>query len=276
MTTVYTLSQASASLQIVPERGGIITHWQIADQDILYLDQERFADPSLSVRGGIPILFPICGNLPNNEFHYQGQTYTLKQHGFARDMAWQVKQQTENHLVLALTDTPETLAHYPFPFALELTYTLAATALTIQAHLQNPGATAIPFSLGFHPYFLAPDKTNLGLDIPATSLIDQKTQISHPFAGTFDWAAPELDLAFPALSHPQVHMHNRAIGQHLTLTFSPDYATFVFWTLAGKEYVCLEPWTAPRNALNTGDHLLLVEPGGAWSSEFQLAVTLPH
>jgi len=27
------------------------------------MDTERFKDPTLSVQGGIPLLFPICGNL---------------------------------------------------------------------------------------------------------------------------------------------------------------------------------------------------------------------
>jgi galactose mutarotase-like enzyme len=74
----YTLADedASSSLEVVPERGGMITRWQICGQDILYLDADRFADPGLSVRGGIPILFPICGNLPDNAFLYQGKTYT--------------------------------------------------------------------------------------------------------------------------------------------------------------------------------------------------------
>jgi galactose mutarotase-like enzyme len=70
-----------AYLEVVPARGGIITRWQICGEDILYLDRERFKDPNLSVRGGVPILFPICGNLPDNTYQHQGRNYTLKQHG---------------------------------------------------------------------------------------------------------------------------------------------------------------------------------------------------
>ena len=32
------------------------------------------------------------------------------------------------------------------------------------------------------------------------------------------------------------------------------------FTLAGKDYVCLEPWTAPGNALNTGEDLIVLAP----------------
>jgi galactose mutarotase-like enzyme len=38
---------------------------------------------------------------------------------------------------------------------------------------------------------------------------------------------------------------------------------WVVWTVQGKDYVCLEPWTAPANALNTGESLIFLEPGGS-------------
>ena len=90
----YILSDraADSSLEVVPERGGIITRWQAGGHAMLYLDSERFANPELSVRGGIPILFPICGNLPDNTYTDGDTSYTLKQHGFARDLPWTVTQ----------------------------------------------------------------------------------------------------------------------------------------------------------------------------------------
>ncbi|MFM8008354.1 MAG: aldose epimerase, partial [Dolichospermum sp.] len=63
----YILSDKTAGTQIevVPERGGIITSWLVQGQEIFYMDSERFTHPDLSVRGGNPILFPLCGNLPD-------------------------------------------------------------------------------------------------------------------------------------------------------------------------------------------------------------------
>jgi len=119
----YILSDetAQSELEVVPERGGIITRWRVQGQEILYLDAERFANPDLSVRGGIPILFPICGNLPDNTYThhkknigekeepaaegttydetYNQQKYTLKQHGFARDLPWEVTEQVTQDFV---------------------------------------------------------------------------------------------------------------------------------------------------------------------------------
>ena len=50
-------------IKFCPDRGGIITNWVSDNKEILYFDEKRFLDKTKSIRGGIPILFPICGNL---------------------------------------------------------------------------------------------------------------------------------------------------------------------------------------------------------------------
>jgi galactose mutarotase-like enzyme len=156
-TYVLKDSSTAARLEVVPERGGLITRWQVAGQDILYFDAERFADPSKSVRGGIPILFPICGNLPENQYTWAGQTYTLKQHGFARDLPWTVADRAIEPsavaLTLTLTSTEQTRRQYPFDFQLQFTYRLRGRELALEQTFQNTGDRPMPFSTGLHPYF---------------------------------------------------------------------------------------------------------------------------
>jgi galactose mutarotase-like enzyme len=41
--------------------------------------------------------------------------------------------------------------------------------------------------------------------------------------------------------------------------------------LAGKDFVCLEPWTAPGNALNTGERLFTLRPGEQRECSLELA-----
>ena len=50
-------------IKFCPERGGVITNWVSDGNEILYFDEKRFMDKTKSIRGGIPILFPICGCL---------------------------------------------------------------------------------------------------------------------------------------------------------------------------------------------------------------------
>ena len=274
----YILTDASADslLEVVPERGGIITRWRVQGREILYLDAERFARPEMSVRGGIPILFPICGNLPDNTYTYQGQEYTLKQHGFARDLPWDVaKSEAKDDsasLTLILKSSKQTLAVYPFDFQLEFTYEFKGNWLGIWQRFVNHSSEPMPFSVGLHPYFLVSDKTDLKFEIPATQFQNQITKETHAFSGNFDFEQDELDLAFRPISNQKATVKGNS--QQLQLTWSSNYyGTLVFWTIKGKDYYCLEPWTAPRNALNTGTDLIYIEPGGEVQTWVNLDIT---
>ena len=261
----YILSDQTslARLEIVPERGGIVTRWAIQGQEILYLDQERFQDPTLSVRGGIPILFPICGNLPNNQYTHNQKSYTLPQHGFAREMPWQVIDQNTDSgasLTLRLTSNYATKKVYPFDFEVDFIYQLQGDHLSITQRYTNLSSEKMPFSTGLHPYFWVKDKSQLSFDIPANILQDHKTLDIRPFDGTFDLSQPEIDAAFKQISRQSASFSDRQRNLTLNLEYSDLYGTLVFWTLQDKDYICLEPWTAPRNALNTGEGLIHLDP----------------
>lgn len=273
----YTLSdsESEAHLEVVPERGGIITRWQLRGKDILYFDEKRFADASLSVRGGIPILFPICGNLPNNTYTHHGQSYTLKQHGFARDLPWEVIAQTTEScasLSLSLESNTTTYAVYPFDFQFVLTYQLQGNRLNILLQFTNHAAEKMPFSVGFHPYFQVEDKNKLVFDIPASYYQNQITKEIHPFPGNFDFNEDEIDVAFEDVTHLSCGYTDQSRRQEIRLSYSEIFSTVVFWTVKGKDYICLEPWSAPRNALNTGKSLLYLEPQSSFESSVEITV----
>lgn len=275
--TTYVLTDAAAQsrLEVVPERGGIITRWQVKEQDLLYLDAERFANPELSVRGGIPILFPICGNLPGNAYTHNGQTYTLKQHGFARDLPWQVADQETQDAVaitLVLESSDRTREVYPFDFHLKFTYRLRNNSLELHQTYTNRSAVPMPFSTGLHPYFAVSDKKQLQFDIPATRYQDHISQSMQSFSGNFDFEQDEIDVAFRDVSRPFATVVDPTRKTQLTIDYDLVYSTLVFWTIKGKDYYCLEPWTAPRNALNTGETLIQLEPGASLETLVGLTV----
>ncbi len=63
-----------------------------------------------------PILFPIVGRLKNDQYKYQGQTYHLPQHGFARDQEFIVSEQSTEKISFLLKSSPDTKQNYPFDF----------------------------------------------------------------------------------------------------------------------------------------------------------------
>ena len=185
-TYILTDTDTESRLEIVPERGGLATRWQVENQEIFYFDADRFANPELSVRGGIPILFPICGNLPDNQYAFDGKTYSLKQHGFARDLPWQVTGQgTKNAATLSmeLASSEATRDRYPFDFKLGFTFKIHGHILELSQQFTNLSDRAMPFSTGLHPYFLVNDKSQLEFEIPATDYHNHLSGDIETFSG---------------------------------------------------------------------------------------------
>ncbi|NEU71664.1 aldose epimerase [Hassallia byssoidea VB512170] len=272
-TYVLKDESTNSQLEVVPERGGIITKWRVNGEEIFYLDTERFTNPELSVRGGNPILFPICGNLPDNTYTSQGKQYTLKQHGFARDLPWDVTNQVTQDkasLTVVLNSNEQTRAVYPFDFELAFTYQMQGNILEVQQNYTNKSSSPMPFSFGFHPYFVTNDKTQLEFEIPSNEYQDQKTKEMHSFNGDFDFNRDEIDVAFKQLTSQSASVTDRSRKLKLTLDYDDAFPILVFWTLKGKDFYCLEPWSAARNSINTGEHLTILEPGASCSATVKL------
>lgn len=113
------------------------------------------ADPSVWNRSA-PQLFPIVGTLADNEYVYNGKTYGMTRHGFARDSLFTLSGKTDKDICFTLRDTKETLDVYPFPFLFEVEYTLRDNVLTNVWRIINTGDKTMYFSVGGHPAFMCP------------------------------------------------------------------------------------------------------------------------
>lgn len=273
----YVLSDETAASQVrvVPERGGIITSWRLNEQEIFYMDTERFSNPALSVRGGIPLLFPICGNLVNDTYTINGKTYQLVQHGFTRNLAWKEREQSHSNgasLTVNLKSNQETRAVYPFDFELNYIYTLQGNNLELRYRHTNLSQEPMPFATGIHPYFYAPDKSKLIFNLPSSQFQVKGDDTVQTFSGKFDFEQEEIDFAFINLSKEPAVVIDQSRNLKLTISYDNNYSTLVFWTVKGKDFYCLEPWSAPRNSLNTGKHLLTAEPGATVETVINMKV----
>ena len=78
-----TLSNDKITLQIA-EHGAELVSINVNNTEYLWQ-----GDPKFWGRHS-PVLFPIVGRVWNNQYHHEGITYELGQHGFARDMDFQL------------------------------------------------------------------------------------------------------------------------------------------------------------------------------------------
>lgn len=270
---LYTLADTRSDSRavIAPERGALVTSWQVAGRELLYMDDSTLHDTTKNVRGGIPVLFPSPGKLLSDTFAFKGRVGTdLKQHGFARLKAWQVLESSGAALVLGLASDAATLTRFPWRFQAQLGFLVHEHGLQISFSLENSDTEPLPFALGYHPYFQVRDseKARVHIESHASQAFDNVRKQVVPFTG-FDLTQPELDLHL--LDHnSQACSLVWPDGSALRMQADPEFVVWVVWTLAGRDFVCLEPWTARGNALSSGHNVLTVEPGQTRSIRLDL------
>ena len=266
-------------VEVIPERGALVTSFRVGAREVLYLDPATLVDRGKNVRGGIPVLFPIAGKLANERYVVGEREYSMKQHGFARNSAWSVMDQgtdSDARITLALASSDATRALFPWDFEVQLTFVLAGGTLAIEQRYENRSREPMPLHTGFHPYFAVPDAQKRGTTIStdATRAFDNTRGVAEPFHG-FDLTKPEVDTFL--LDHTPRHSTlTRPDGEVVRVEMDAAFTTLVVWTIAGKDYVCVEPWTAPGNALNTRVGLLSIPPGGIHTARVSFTATRSH
>ena len=202
-----------------------------------------------------PVLFPIVGRLAGDTLRHRGQAYRMAQHGFARDLPWELLESGEHHALLRLRDSEATHACYPFVFTLEQRFELSDEGLRITLTLSNPSPETLPASLGLHPAFRWPlpdargahrlrferdepaptRRLRNGLLAPegeASPIEGRSLRLEH---GLFERDA----LIFDALESRGL-IYGAEGAPSLRLAW--DFPHFGIWTKPGAPFLCLEPW----------------------------------
>lgn len=211
-----------------------------------------------------PNLFPIVGRLNENKYLKAGKVYEMNQHGFARDLEFEVVDVSKQIATFSLQDNAETLERYPYKFQLKITYQLDGNKLMVSYQVENKSNEEMPYSLGGHPAF------NLPINGEGT-FEDYRLQLS-PVPKNLDYF--EMDPP-PYLSGRQLPLHamnegmipinrdlfgaglimdTRGLVTKATLTSDKtqhrislemgDFPYLCLWTEEGVEapFICVEPF----------------------------------
>lgn len=240
---------------IAPERGGMVTGLEVGGRAVLYLDRETLLDASKNVRGGIPLLFPSPGKLEGDAWAHG----PMKQHGFARNARWMIARRDEASVALVMDPLSCVNPSYPWAFGAEITYRVGPGTLSLEARIENLDTTEMPFGFGTHGYFAMATPASFALTSGATRAFDNVTKREIPFdAAALRLGAAEIDLHL--IDHGASSIAFSVDGVPVTID-APDHRRWVLWSLPGRPFVCVEPWTSPGNALNSGQDLIRLAPG---------------
>ncbi|MET0467993.1 MAG: aldose 1-epimerase family protein [Aeromicrobium sp.] len=206
-----------------------------------------------------PILFPIVGRVPDDTISVDGRTYPLTQHGFARDLVWEVVTSDESSASLRLCDSDETRSRFPFSFELTVHYAMDDTGLVTTYEVLNPASVELPVSIGSHPAFAWPiepgaakDEHVVVFDRPEPAPIrrlDHTLVLPDPQPTPVDGSTLRLDPAlFAADAIVMDRVASRGLrylapsGRGLRMTWDDVFDVFVVWSRpTGAELLCLEP-----------------------------------
>lgn len=256
----HTLQNEILTIQI-NELGAELTSIKDNQTNIEYLWN---GDPAYWKRHA-PILFPFVGSLKNKSYRYDGKTYPMSQHGFARDMEFTLMNKSDHEVWLSLEATKETLEKYPFQFRLELGYRLDGRTITVLWRVLNQDNKTMYFSIGGHPAFMCPlngkgEQKDYYLQFDTNQplhylLINEEGMaVKKPFEQQEILETDNGILAIDphmfdrdALIIEQNQCHEVSLldpSKKPYLTVSFDAPLFGLWSPAGKNapFICIEPW----------------------------------
>lgn len=234
-------------------RGAEPLSWRVGGKELLW-----HGDPAHWTYHA-PILFPVVGASIGGAVHVDGTAYPMAQHGFARTARFEAAEQAADRVRLRLTENAETLTHYPFRFALDVTATLSADALDLAFAVRNPNEGPMPFGLGFHPAFPWPldgaDKGGHRVvfaaeergEVPevAPGGLLARTSRPVPLDGTILPLSP--DLFSEALVFLDARSRSFAFaapsGASLAMTMEA-FPHLAVWSRPTAPFLSLEAWTA--------------------------------
>lgn len=263
--TIYELSDSTTSswVKVAPERGGMIIGFGVNGEELLFLNKETFYHSTANVRGGIPILFPIAGQLTNGEYEWNGQTYEMKNHGLARNNPWTVIDTSTDDsasITLSLSSNEETKKSYPFDFEVIFTYVLKAQSVSIHQEYINKSADEMPFYAGFHPYFKTTHK-NLAYKTDAAIYLDYNDLVIKQVSDGLDLTGKKESLALLDAVKKEIAFELPDRQKNLSITYGKEFKPVYLWTEEGQDFVCVEPWMANTNELNRKEELVMLKPG---------------
>lgn len=267
-------TETNSWVKVAPERGGIIYSYGVQGEELLYLNEETFYNKNKNVRGGIPILFPVSGQLTNGTYEWEGKTYTMSNHGFARNASWEVIEQEVDKrasLTIKLVSNEQTKLSYPFDFTVIFTYLLEGGKLTIKQEYINLGNSPMPIYAGFHPYFKT-SKKNLAYETDATRYYDYNDDQVKQFTKTIDLTNLKEAVVFLDSNNPSISFGDPAEKKRIKLSYGELFKYIVLWTESGNEFVCVEPWMAKTDELNRKEELVMINGNGSLDTVFSIEV----
>ena len=280
----------------ISEMGAELTSFKSKTTGTEYVWQ---ADP-VAWKRHAPILFPIVGRLKDKTYTADGKAYEITQHGFGRDLEWQVQPESATCVSFTLTPNDYTKKMYPWDFKYTVRYTLNGASLKKEHITENCSGSTMYYEVGGHDaynlcwqdgeqitdYYVAFEGTDKLCRIvtdEAVMLTEERMDV--PLDNGRLPITREL-FANDAVMAEGLPVRRASIGctkssRRVTMDFA-DFDYFAVWSPYKDfdvPFVCLEPWsTLPDgsyldHAIEHKTGVRVLQPGQSETLSFTTTVS---
>jgi aldose 1-epimerase len=271
---------------VVNEIGAGVRSWTVGGQELLASFSPGEYDATFAGR----VLLPWPNRVRDGRYAFDGAEHRLELsepergnalHGLVLQSRWHGVRTSARRVALSYELHPH--PGYPFALALAVSYELASGGIVMTLHATNVGAERAPFGAGFHPY-LTPGATEVDdmvLEIPGGTRVpvDEErllpTGPATPVDGSeLDFREPRrlgalrVDACFGALGRSPAGVARVRLGTNSgpgQLTVWMDERFRFVQVFTADAAIAVEPMTCAPDAFNSGDGLVVLEPGASFT-----------
>jgi aldose 1-epimerase len=294
-SSARTLVAGDLQAVFLPDHGMLGASLRYKGVEILRRVEDLEAAAARGSSAGIPLLYPWANRLAEPRYRVLGQEVVLDksspllhfdEHGLPMHgvpwplLRWLVTEARQEFITAQLDwFSSDLLALFPFRHRVELVATLRPDGLTLETTVVASSEGPVPVSFGFHPYFGFSElsRANWYLKLPAMRklVLDGRgipTGDEERFAGFNDeLGESSFDDGF-ALMDEQTTFAVAGAACKVNVELLAGYRYAQVFAPKDKDYIALEPMTAPANALGNGRGLRFVAPGERFQAVFRIGV----
>jgi galactose mutarotase-like enzyme len=285
-----TLTAGDTEVVVVPELGMLVAAFVVDGFDHV-ARPASLAQVRAQHTSGVALLHPWANRLGRRSYTAAGRTVSLRsvplhtdEHGLpihgtmvGRD-GWTITALGGGRVEASFVfdDEVEGFAAFPFAHTLRIAVRAGRRRVRVVTTVAATGGTAVPISFGWHPYWRLPgprDAWTVALPDVAHARLDRRGiptgRAKVEAAGDRALAGASYDDLYAFAGERGVSVRGR--GRRLDLALDDGYPFLQVYAPAGRPFCCLEPMTAPTNALVTGDHPT-VRAGATFTASYTASV----
>jgi aldose 1-epimerase len=271
---------------VVSEAGGGARSWTVDGSELLASFASGTRDGAFA---GKPLM-PWPNRLRDGRYAFEGTEHRVELsepetrtalHGLTLSSRWRASRTSAHGITL--THQLREREGYPFALDLAVGYELDTAGVVVTLRATNAGAGRAPFGAGLHPYLrLDGDVT---LHVPARSRVPIDGRLlpigpPAPVSGTdLDFrharrlGERRLDTCFGDLERGSAGVASVALAGARRLVVWMDDAFHFVQVFTANGAIAVEPMTCAPDAFNSGDGLLVLEPGASFTGRCGLTAS---